>query len=298
MTPATSLAGPSRAVAAGLGYARAVRDAAGRTALTHVHASSPLRLFTPRVSDQAAWIVTSTLGGGIVGGDAIRLSVEAGPRARLWLTTQASTKVYRSTRTSRQVLEADVDDEALLVSWPDPIVLFEGATFEQDQRFRLHERATLVAVDCVLSGREARGERWAFDSYLSRIEIARGGRPIFRDLLRLDADGGPLRERMGRFQAYAICVMTGPLVAGAARALSTRSLGADRSRRRCAIGRAAWARRCGRHRGAPGRVERRAAGGCAGRMRAGAGGAGLPTVAASAASVRRRLAAELAFVKN
>jgi urease accessory protein len=211
-------AGPSTALGAGAGYVRAVRGSGGGTVLTHVQAASPLRLFTPRVSDRAAWVVTSTLGGGIVGGDHIHLSVEVGDAAHLWLTTQASTKIYRSPRPALQTLDADVAREGLLVSWPDPNVAFEGAMFEQRQRYRLQDRATLVAVDCVLSGREARGERWAFDRYASRIEVERDGSPIFLDAVRLGGADGPLGNRMGRFQAYAVCVLTGPMVAAGARA--------------------------------------------------------------------------------
>ena len=197
---------------------RAARGAGGRTSLTHVRALSPLRLFTPRVSERAAWVITSTLGGGIVGGDHIHLSVEVGACAQLWLTSQASTKVYRSPRPALQTLDAEVAGDGLLVSWPDPNVAFEGARFEQRQRYRLRDGASLVAVDCVLSGREARGERWAFDRYASRIEIDRDDRPIFLDAVCLGKADGPIRHRMGRFQAYAVCVVTGPMVAAHARA--------------------------------------------------------------------------------
>lgn len=205
----------------GTGTVHAIRRADANTCLIRLHACSPLRLFTPRAAcADAAWVVTSTLGGGLVGGDDIALSIEVGPAARLWLTTQASTKVYRSPRVSRQKMTGRVGDAGLLVSWPDPIAAFAGSSFEQDQQFELEAGASLVAVDAVLSGRRARGERWAFDRYVSRVSIVRDGRLVFVDALRLDGGDGPLAPRMGRFDAYAWCVLSGPAVAGAARALA------------------------------------------------------------------------------
>src|SRR5207249_212483 len=120
--------------------------------------------------------------------------------------------VYRSNEISRQRLDARVGAEALMVSWPAPVVVFAGATFEQRQRFQLSSRATLIAIDCLISGRHACGERWAFDEYMSRWEIERDGRPIFLDQIRLAAADGGLQGRMRPFEAYAVVVLTGPLV--------------------------------------------------------------------------------------
>ena len=196
----------------GAGYVRAVATTAGGTSISHVRAESPLRLFTPRVSPMAAWVVTATLGGGLVGGDDIRLSVDVEDDARVLLTTQASTKVYRSALGARQHLDAHVADGALLVAWPDPIVGFAGSTFDQRQRFHLAEHATLLAVDWVVSGRRAYGEHWAFDRYVSRFEVERAGRAVFYDHLRLSQTDGPVAERMRGFSAYAVAVVTGPMV--------------------------------------------------------------------------------------
>jgi urease accessory protein UreH len=64
----------------------------------------------------------------------VSLRVEVAAGASLWLSSQASSKVYRGAR-SRFVLDASVRDGATLVAWPDPVVCFAGATFDQTQRF-------------------------------------------------------------------------------------------------------------------------------------------------------------------
>ena len=197
----------------GVGYVRAIRTPTRGTILTHMRADSPLRIFSPCVGCPTAWVVTSTLGGGLVGGDDIRLSLDVEAGASVLLTTQASTKAYRSTRPTRQCLATRVADAGLLVVLPDPIVGFAGSTFEQQQVYELADRASLLALDWMVSGRRASGERWAFDGYVSRFQIAREGRPVFYDHLRLSQTDGPVIERMRAFHSYAVAVVTGPVLA-------------------------------------------------------------------------------------
>jgi len=89
-------------------------------------------------------------------------------------------------------------------------VVFFFFGFEQRQRFELSPGASLLLVDGLVSGREARGERWAFDRYLSRNEIALGGRLALVDALELEACGSlSVPNRLGRFSALAFAVAMG-----------------------------------------------------------------------------------------
>ncbi|HEY2366660.1 MAG TPA: urease accessory protein UreD, partial [Polyangiaceae bacterium] len=67
-----------------------------RTAITSSRARAPLKLLTPKNHGDARWTFVATYGGGLVDGDAIALDVKVGPGASALLSTQASTKVYRS----------------------------------------------------------------------------------------------------------------------------------------------------------------------------------------------------------
>jgi urease accessory protein len=187
-----------------------------QTVVERAFATSPLRLLTPRPSGPSAWVYASTFGGGLVGGDAVRMTVDVGDGARAFLATQASTKVYRSVAPSSQHLHARVGAAALLAVVPDPIVCFAGSSFSQEQSYELDTGATLVAVDWITSGRHASGERWMFDRYTSRIDLRRAGRRILYDSLTLDGDAGAVARRMGRFNVCLLAVMTGPLAAHAA----------------------------------------------------------------------------------
>jgi urease accessory protein len=195
---------------------------AGRTAVISRRATSPLKLLTPRgFDDGAARVVASTYGGGLLAGDDVRLSVTAGPGTRAALTTQASTKVYRSGAaglTSRQSLDATLADGATLAVAPDPVSCFAGARFEQRQTFDLAAGASLLLIDWLTSGRAARGERWAFDRCRTETSVRVDGRLVARDALLLDPADGPVgaAHRMGRFDCLATALLIGPAMADAA----------------------------------------------------------------------------------
>ena len=164
---------------------------------------------------------TSSFGGGLVDGDAVSLDVEVERGAAAYLSTQASTKVYRSTRGTSAELTARVGDEGLLVVAPDPVVCFAASRYRQRQRFELAARASLVAIDWMTSGRWAAGERWAFDSYEARLSVRCDERLLVHDVLSLRARDGDLAARMGRFDVIAIAVVinieaAAPLVASLA----------------------------------------------------------------------------------
>jgi urease accessory protein len=171
-----------------------------------------MKIIATSQSLPASWVYAATLGGGLVGGDEIEMKADLGPRARALLTTQASTKVYRSRRGARQTLVATVGSGALLAVVPDPVVCFEAADYTQAQRYELCADASLVVVDWLTSGRHATGERWAFSRYEGCISISRSEHPVFHDAVVLEPDLDGVGERMGRFDVLLTAVVTGPLV--------------------------------------------------------------------------------------
>jgi len=193
------------------------------TAVTSARAQSPLKLLCPRGAGRSAWVFTSNFGGGLVAGDDIRLRVHAGEGTTSLLSTQASTKIYRTRSAigARQSLSVGIHANALCVVAPDPVACFAGARFEQRQQFHLDESASLVLVDSLSSGRLARGERWAFSRYRSSNEIFVGGRRVFRDALLLEPADGPLDhpQRLGRVDCLSMVLIIGPRVFPAAKTL-------------------------------------------------------------------------------
>jgi urease accessory protein len=187
----------------------AVERAGGRSIVACVLPAGPLRLLAPVGGGHAAWVYQSSLGGGFVGGDQLSLDVEVAPGAALYLSSQASSRVYRAARATF-ALDATVGADATLVAWPDPVACFAGASFDQTQRYALARDANLVVVDAWSAGRVARGERWAFERLAMRLAIAIDGEPVLDDALLLLGAHGDLAKRLGDHDAFATIALAGP----------------------------------------------------------------------------------------
>ncbi len=181
-----------------------------QTVVTRAFATSPLRLLTPANHGHAAWVYTSTFGGGLVDGDRVAMEVEVTRGSTAFLTTQASTKVYKSPRGTHSSLVARVEAGGLLIVAPDPLVCFADARYRQQQRFHLSSSGALIVADCMVSGRCAAGERWAFAEYVSTLDVTIDDRLLVHDALALRARDGDLARRFGRFNALAVAVVAGP----------------------------------------------------------------------------------------
>jgi urease accessory protein len=190
-----------------------VEMVSGRSALTSAWASSPLKLLVPRPRGESVWAYLSSFGGGMVAGDQTSLDVRLGDQARCFLSTQASTKIYRNPRQrpcSHQ-MQATLGESALLALVPDPVQAFAGSSYSQRQVFHLPASAGLVLVDWFCSGRAARGECWAFTRFQSRNELFVDGERLLVDSLLLDpADGAvDAPHRTGRFHCLALLLIVG-----------------------------------------------------------------------------------------
>lgn len=183
-----------------------------RTVIDAALATSPLRLLTPRNHGRAAWAYTSTLGGGLVDGDRIRLRVDVGSDACALLASQGHNRVYRSAGESSNEVVANVDGGAFLALLPDPTVCFADARYQQRVEVRLAAGASAVVVDVLTAGRGARGERWAFRRYSGELVLRIGDRVVVQERTLLDQRHGSVADRMGRFDVLCTIVLAGDLL--------------------------------------------------------------------------------------
>lgn len=187
-----------------------------RSVVRRAHAESPLRFVLTENAGHAAWVVTSSFGGGLVRGDVTRLAIDVDDDAGLALLTQASTKVYRGA--SEQRLDAAIAPGALAAILPDPVACFAGASFVQRTRARLAADASLLLVDAYTSGRAAHGDEWRMTAIDARIVVEVDGRERVWDATRLDERDGSIAARLPSVGAFATVVAIGPRAAPAARA--------------------------------------------------------------------------------
>jgi urease accessory protein len=191
----------------------------GQSAVTRARAASPLKLLVPRSKSEVARVSIATYGGGMLAGDETRLRVHLRPDAKAIISTQSSTKIFKSVdgRSTRQSLTATLEPGAIGAFVPDPIACFADARYAQHQRFDVAEDATLLVLDWFTSGRRARGEIWAFEHYSSRQQVFLDGRRIIEDAIRLDRSEGEIggRFRGGRYHCQALLMLVGRRTQGA-----------------------------------------------------------------------------------
>jgi len=210
---------PALAVGPGLGQLTA-RQVDGCTAITTAAAGDPLKLLVTRPRGPAAWVFATTYGGGLLAGDRTRLELDLGPATRVYVGSQASTKVFKAVddRTAHVTVTGRVGPGALLAWLPDPVVPFAASRLDQTLRLDLAPDADAVVLDALTAGRLAREERWDLDRALSRLAIDRAGRPLLRDAL--DLRYHRLRERLGTCGVLATLVLTGPRLGTLARTIA------------------------------------------------------------------------------
>ena len=186
----------------------AFERAGAATAVCGAYAESPLRFLTPRNHGRAAWAYTTTLGGGLVDGDRVRLEIAVGKSARAFVSTQGPTRVFRSLQGCSSETVARVEEGGALVLLPEPSACFGGARYQQRTEVQLASGASLVLWEILSAGRE----RWGFARCKSALVV----RPFLDEVWLLDAAHGSLEARMGRFHAIGTLLLAGPLFAGIA----------------------------------------------------------------------------------
>ena len=155
----------------------------GRARLVSCKNLQPLKLLQPAAPGRACHVVLSSYGGGLVAGDVIRLRVAVRADAQLVLTTQASTRVFRSIdgAVAEQHTVGELAENALAVVLPDPVVPQAGSRYRQMQVWHLHPTALLLLVDWFHSGRMDQGERFAYTALHSELRVRVAGRLVLLD---------------------------------------------------------------------------------------------------------------------
>ncbi|KAJ3679283.1 hypothetical protein LUZ60_017294 [Juncus effusus] len=194
-----------------------VEKVRGKSTITRCFFKYPLKIILPKKvgSSQidAVWIYLLSYGGGIVSGDKISCKISVADGCTAAITTQASTKVYKSvgSKYSEQILEAKIGSESLLAVVPDPVTCFSTAKYSQIQHFEILRNSNLVLVDWITSGRFKSGENWDFNSYKSTNHVYLEDKPLFIDSVLLEKSlDNSIAERMQEYQVIAMIVILGP----------------------------------------------------------------------------------------
>lgn len=148
----------------------------------------PLKIFNPRSHSKTCHVMLSNYGGGMVSGDKINLAITCHSNTNLFLSTQANGRVFKSVdqEVSEQTIHGKVDENALLVFFPDPLVLHEQSVFTQNQVWDLKKTSLLFLVDWYNAGRTDAGEKFLFRSLNTEVRVTIEGKLELLDRFGFD----------------------------------------------------------------------------------------------------------------
>lgn len=158
------------------------------SAIDRLRAQGAMKALFPRRAQGVEAIVINT-SGGLTGGDRLSVEARAGAGSALCLTTQAAERAYRAASGVARVETALTVEAGAEMLWlPQELIVFEGARLERRLRADLAPDARFLLVEPVILGRTAMGETLRDARFNDRIEINRGGRPLYCDGLFLNGD--------------------------------------------------------------------------------------------------------------
>lgn len=212
MSPDAPATVPQRARGA-VDVAVHLRD--GGTHLTRLRQSGCMKCILPQVFRSDAEAVLINTSGGVTGGDAIEVAVNAGAGTQLSITTQAAERIYRTHdgTTGRVANRATVGVGARLNWLPQETILFDRARLERSLEIDIAADAQLLLCETLVFGRAAMGEQ-VQDLYLKDcITVTRENAPLYRDGIRLIGNARNMMARAaigGGFGVVATLVYVAP----------------------------------------------------------------------------------------
>jgi urease accessory protein len=190
--------------------------AADGTDLVHDYATVPFHLsgslgHDPHPDAETVFVQSPT--GGIAQGDRHDVTISVGRDAIAHVSTQSATKVqsmecnYAAAETTLSVAAGGHLDYV-----PEPTILHADARFCGETTLELARDATAVLTDIVVPGRLARGERFAFERYLSRVRCEGPDGLLFADTTHLTpAEEAPTAPGvLGEFAVYGTTFVVAP----------------------------------------------------------------------------------------
>jgi urease accessory protein len=132
-------------------------------------------------SQRQAVVHLHNVSGGVLSGDSLELTIEAGSATRVQVTSVGATRVYRQRAGGAQArlsTSVRVGDGATVEYLPDVVIPFAGSRFSQSTAVSLGANAGFIGWETIAAGRVASGEEFRFDFFDSECSVCSGSRPL------------------------------------------------------------------------------------------------------------------------
>jgi urease accessory protein len=185
------------------------------TRIMDVFQSSPTRILFPRTNGRAMEeAVLINTAGGIAGGDRLKCDVTLLANASIAITTQAAEKVYRALSEPACIATKLTVCAAAKLAWlPQETIVFDQARVCRKTEIELSSGAELLALEWLVLGRVAHGEKMVGGYITDSWQVKKDGRLIWADTFRISDDIFPHLNRkalLSNCKAFATLIYFGP----------------------------------------------------------------------------------------
>ncbi|BFH68159.1 urease accessory protein UreD [Paenibacillus dendritiformis] len=181
-----------------------VEQRGGRSAASRQYHQGAYKIARPIYPDESGQVHYYVMnpGGGYVGGDRYRMELELGEGASALLTTQSSTKIYRTPEVPVFQLTRIALEAGSYLEWlPDSVIGYRGSRYRQQTDIRMDRSAALILGEIVTPGWSPDGEHFSYDEIALKTMIEMGGVPVLSDHLRLRPGDQAIRG-LGRMDGH------------------------------------------------------------------------------------------------
>lgn len=146
----------------------------GKTIGKNVYFQGAYKVMRPVYHDdsgQACYYILNP-GGGYLDGDRYQMKVTVQENARLTLTTQSATKIYKSPHSfAYSEMEFTLKNDSYLEYIPDPLIGYKDARYKQKTVIHMEKGATLLYSDIITPGWSPDGEKFSYHTLQLKNEI-------------------------------------------------------------------------------------------------------------------------------
>jgi urease accessory protein len=168
-----------------------VENKKGKTIPKNVYFQGAFKVMRPIYHDdsgQACYYLLNP-GGGYLDGDRYQMEISLKERARLTLTTQSATKIYKTpNQPVYQETAITLKEGSYLEYIPDPLIAYQNARFKQKNIIHMDKGAMLLYSDILTPGWSPSGDRFSYDMLQLINEIYMENELVVYDHIKLNPE--------------------------------------------------------------------------------------------------------------
>ncbi|MEK4418626.1 urease accessory protein UreD [Bacillus sp. FSL K6-0268] len=176
----------------------------GKTVAKKVYFQGAYKVMRPIYHDesgQACYYILNP-GGGYLDGERYQIQISLEKHAKLTLTTQSATKIYKTpNKPAYQETEINLKEGSYLEYIPDPLIGYRDARYKQKNVIYMEKGSTLFYSDIITPGWSPDGEEFSYDMLQLINEIYMESELVVYDHIKLKPAIQDMKE-MGLMEGY------------------------------------------------------------------------------------------------